>query len=144
MSLPWLHNSPRSKFNAGKGGSERTIHKRRVALFQPLSHPQEGWKEETSNKLDKTEPVYYRFTSLQDGAYTHSERAVEKDDESGPGGHILMILIHPRDRTVLSSESSLHLPALWPIVCSMGLYQDPETSGANTQRARGESGDLDM
>ena len=113
-----------------------------TVLFEPLFSPQEGRRHETSNQLEGVEHLC-STPSLQDGGPTHTERPPEDrrlDDQGRSEGRIL----HDPDTQLRqispllpSPKSSLpiHMPTIRPVLCSLGLYQDPEASIEPTQRA---------
>ena len=113
-----------------------------MVLLEPLLSPQEGRRHETSNQIEGVEHLC-STPSLQDGGPTHTERPPEDrrlDDQGRSEGRIL----HDPDTQLRqispllpSPKSSLtiHMPTIRPVLCSLGLYQDPEASLDPAQRA---------
>ena len=112
------------------------------AAPRSLLSPQEGQRHETSNQLERVEHLC-STPSLQDGGPTHTERPPEDrrlDDQGRSEGRIL----HDPDTQLRqispllpSPKSSLpiHMPTIRPVLCSLGLYEDPEASFDPAQRA---------
>ena len=134
--------------DAPKGGNHRAVTDRGCTgfLLKPVPCPQERWGHETGNKLETAEQVY-PSPPLQDGGNAYPEGSVEEGqlvDKGGPEG---CVFHHPNPQEgqavpqVLSPGSSLsiHMPAVRPLVRSLGLYQDPEASTNPAQRAGGEA-----
>ena len=112
-------------------------------LLQPVSGSLKRWKDEASHKPQEAECLHPP-SSFQDGGHTKPQGAPEEGRlayKGGPEG----CLLHgsngqgkQRLPPVYYSESSLpgHMLTLWPVMCPMGLYQDPEASGGPAQRTR--------
>ena len=111
-------------------------------LLKPLPSPQEGWRHETGNQLEEVEHLC-STPSLQDEGLTYTERPLEDrilDDQGRSQGHILHdpnAQLRQISPLFQSPESSLpvHMPTIRPVLCSLGLYQDPEASLDPAQRA---------
>ena len=104
-------------------------------LLKSLPGPKKGRRAETRNKPKV--PEHFRSdTTLQDGGNPYFEgpdttrRLVGK---SGSEGHLLCSPDPPLSSSIpqiqLPGEVlSVHLPPIWPVIGSLGLYQDPKAS----------------
>uniref|UniRef100_A0A1X7TG64 Uncharacterized protein n=1 Tax=Amphimedon queenslandica TaxID=400682 RepID=A0A1X7TG64_AMPQE len=138
----------RGRQNAFQGSNNRVAPSgsRERVLFQPIPCSQEGWWHEASNKSKK--PQRARSPpAFQDGGLPylkghHKERGL--DDKDRPKGRFLHDSnppVPPSSPTLRCSRLPLpvHMSAIQPVLCSLGLYQDPEASSNPTQRARSEA-----
>ena len=115
-------------------------------LLQPIPSPQEGRRHETSNKFEESQRVHCP-SPFQNGRDTYPEASPEErrlDDKGGSKGRLFHDPYPPVRQTIspfLCPESSLsvQLPAIRPVLCSLGLYQDPEASNFPAQRAWGKA-----
>ena len=110
--------------------------------LEPVPSSQEGRWHEASNKPKEPERVR-RPSRFQDGGAAHLKGHSEKErlaDEGGPEGRLL----HGADARLLQASPPLfgpepslpvHMSAIRPMLCSMGLYQDPKASPNLAQRA---------
>ena len=112
----------------GNKPSERVLHK-------SLPGPKKGRRAETRNK-PKVPEQFCSDTTLQDGGNPYFEgpdttrRLVGK---SGSEGRLLCSPDPPLSPSIpqiqLPGEVlSVHLPPIWPVIGSLGLYQDPKAS----------------
>ena len=130
----------RSSSGASSDGSRSRF------LLEPIPSPQEGRRHEASDKLKMPQRVCCPST-LQDGGTTHSQGLAQKvrlDDQAGSEGCVLHDP-HPQleqtSSTLLRAEPSLpvYMSAIRPVLCSLGLYQDPEASTDPAQRVGSEA-----
>ena len=112
-------------------------------LLEPVPSPKEGRGYEASDKPEEPQRVCGP-TTLQDGRDPHAEGLITKrrlDDEDRSEGRLLhdpdplneqvgTSFLDPRATAPLR----VLLPAIRPVVCSMGFYQDPEAGTNLTQR----------
>ena len=133
----------------GEGTSGQRSHNRSP---QPsgrvlLNSPKEGRRSETSDKLEGSEQLC-SHRALQNGGNSHPQRPRQSGglaSESGFEGHLLCDP-NPQDSPsvsqVLLSEQmlSVSVPSIWPVVSSLGLYQDPK---ASTSPPPGDGGTTD-
>uniref|UniRef100_A0A1X7USF1 Uncharacterized protein n=1 Tax=Amphimedon queenslandica TaxID=400682 RepID=A0A1X7USF1_AMPQE len=119
---------------------------RQRVLLEPLPSPQKGRQNETSDTPKESQCVCSPST-LKDGGTTHTQRPAQKerlDDQAGSEGRLL----HDPNPKFQQTSATLfrtkpylpiHMPAFWPVLRSLGLYQDPEASTNPTQTAGGET-----
>ena len=103
-------------------------------LLKSLPGPKKGRRAETHNK-PKVPEQFCSDTTLQDGGNPYFEgpdttrRLVGK---SGSEGRLLCSPDPPLSPSIpqiqLPREVSVHLPPIWPVIGSLGLYQDPKAS----------------
>jgi len=101
-------------------------------LFNPLSSSQEGRSDETGNQPQEVEQMDGAPT-LQDGGYGDPQRVVESEQLDGEGESQRCILHSPKSSTPPSlpggpSSLPVYLPTLWPVLCTMGIYQSDEAN----------------
>ncbi len=120
---------------ATPGGSKLRV------LLEPVPSPKEGWGYEASDKSEEPQRVCGP-TTFQDGRDSHSEGFSEKrrlDDEDRSEGRLLHDS-NPLDEQVgtllLDRAAPLRvlLPAIRPVMRSLGHYQHPEAGTNPTQR----------
>ena len=135
------------KQNAIQRGHNRTTPEgsKPWVLLEPIPCSQEGRGHEASYKLEEPQQVCGP-TTLQDGRDPHIKGTLEKgrlDDKDRSEGRLL----HDTDpqREPISSSILCRarppallvlLPAIRPVMRSLGLYQDPKASTNPTQRVR--------
>ena len=110
-------------------------------LLEPVPSPKEGWGCEASDKPEEPQRVCGP-TTFQDGRDSHSKGFTTKrrlDDEDRSEGRLLHDS-NPHDEQVGASfldrakPIRVLLPAIRPVMRSLGLYQDPEAGTNPTQR----------
>ena len=105
-----------------------------------ICSPQKRWGDETNNQPKGVELIR-TDSALQNGGHSHGERYPKTrrlDDQSRPEGCIF----HDSDCTLPEGTATIsvagdhlpvQLPAIWPVVSPMGLYQDHEANSDNPQ-----------
>ena len=118
-------------------------------LLEHISSTQKRGESEACDQPQGSQPVC-KPPTLQNGGYTYSKGSdtVQRlDDQNRSEG---CLLLSPNSRgtpevpKVHSREPSLsvYLPSLWSVERPLDLYQGPEASGGQAQRARGENGNV--
>ena len=133
---------------ASQGGNHRGAPEEELAgfLLQPLSHPQERRGHETSNQSEDPKQLHSP-PPFQDGGPSHIEGPPEGGGLDDKGGSEGRILHDPNPSARQAVPAFLHrkprlpvyMPAIWPVLCSLGLYQDPEAGTNSAQRAGSEA-----
>ena len=147
--------TPRPTTKVGKGGDNEDVIKRgnyrsppreSRLLLQPVFGPQKRRGYEASHQSEEPQHLY-PSPPFQDGGPPHIEGSPEErrlDDQGRSEG---CILHDPHPAAGQMFPAFLHgkprLPvfvsAVRPVLCSLGLYQDPEASTNSAQRARSEA-----
>ena len=136
----------------GEGTSGQRSHNRspqpsgRVLLKYILS-PKEGRRSETSDKPEGSEQ-FCSHRALQNGGNSHPQRPRQSGGLASESGFEGCLLCDPNPQDspsvsqVLLSEQmlSVSVPSVWPVVGSLGLYQDPK---ASTSPPPGDGGTTD-
>ena len=132
---------------ASQGGNHRGAPEEELTgfLLQPLSHPQKDGHE-TSNQSEDPKHLHSP-PPFQDGGPSHIEGSPEGGGLDDKGGSEGCILHDPNPSTRQTVPAFLHrkprlpvyMPAIRPVLCSLGLYQDPEAGTNSAQRAGSEA-----
>ena len=136
----------------GEGTSGQRSHNRSPqpsgrVLFKYIPSPKEGRRSETGDKPEGSEQ-FCSHRALQNGGNSHPQRPRQSGglaSESGFEGRLLCDP-NPQDAPsvsqVLLSEQmlSVSVPSIWPVISSVGLYQDPK---ASTSPPPGDGGTTD-
>ena len=105
-------------------------------LLNSLPNTQERGSDETSDKPQAVERMG-KAPALQDGGCRDTQRVTEGkrlDGEGGPQG-CLLHSPNPCGSPTHASVSggvgtlSVHMPAVWHVLCTLGIHQSNETSG---------------
>lgn len=137
--------------NASEGShyTASTIRSGEGLLLKPIHYPQERRGLEAGDQLEVPKQVHSP-ESLQDGRNPHPEgypQGKRLDDKSGSEGCLLHDPSQRKGQIVppfLVRELSLsvHMPTIWPVLRSVGLYQDPEADSHFTQRVGCQVGSI--
>ena len=112
-------------------------------LLKPVPGPEEGWRIKTSDQSESSKSAC-ADTTLQDGGHPYlegSNTAQRLACKSRFEGCILFDSDSSRTQEVSTvciprANIRIQLPSLWPLVSSMGLYQDPQTCISYFKRIR--------
>ena len=126
-----------------KGSNHKSIPRDPRLLLQTVLSPQKRWGHEASHRPKEPQQLH-PSSSLQDGGPPYIERSPKKgrlDDQSG-SERCIFHDPHPTAGQIIPAilDGKPRLPVLMsairPVLCSLGLYQDPEASSNSAQRAR--------
>ena len=130
--------------DASKGGNYRANPTRGSTgfLLKPLSRSQEGRRYEASDKSKGPERVHCP-TPFQNGGNSHPERPPTEERLDDQGRPKRRLLHNSNSYTRQTTPSLLcsgipvpvHMPAIRPVQCFLGLHQDPEAGDNPAQRA---------
>ena len=133
--------------------TKRSSHKGGKSTEGVLLYTVSGSKErrgpEARDKPESTE-LLCGDPPLQDGGHPYNEGIAEARRLASKGGS-KGCLLHDSDPPesqaipqvpVSGRVVRVHLPTLWPLIGTMGLYQDPETSSSSAEEVGGEVGDI--
>ena len=133
---------------ANQGGSHRGSPRKEASgfLLQPLPRTQERWGHETGNQSEGSKHLHSppRF---QDGGPSHIEGPPEGGglDDKGRSEGCILHDTNPTARQAVPKfllrkpKLPVHMPAIRPVLCSLGLYQDPEAGTNSAQRSGSEA-----
>ena len=111
----------------------------RGVLLRPVSGPQKRWRSQTGDQSKGSEPIY-SASPFQNGRRERNERPDKTErlaSEGRPKRRLLRNTNPPKPQEVpqilhSARNISVQLPAVRPIISSMGLYQDPQTDDSVT------------
>ena len=145
-----LHGDHRTSTEKCNRGSDTPPTTR--LLFKSLPCPQERWRTTPGNQPESVEQVCAKRT-FQDGGYPHSKGPPETRrlaSQSRPEGCLFFSPDRPSTQKVsevyLQREKREDLPVqlstFWPVLSSVGVHQNPETSSSCSQGERCKANSL--
>ena len=135
-----------------KGTSGQRSHNRSAqpsgrVLLKPVPCPQKARWTTPSNKPEGSEQ-FGSHRAFQDGGNTYPQRPCQSGGLDGKGGSKGCVFHNPNppvspqipEVQVPTQMLSIPVPTIWPVIGSLGLYQDPE---ANPSSPPGDGGAID-
>ena len=128
-------NSGGDKGTSGKRSHNRSAQPSGRVLLKPVPCPQKGWWTTPSNKPEGSEQ-FCSDRALQHGGNTYPQRPCQSgglDDKGGSKGcvfHNPNPPVSPKipEVQIPTQMLSIPVPTVWPVIGSLGLYQDPEAN----------------